>query len=97
MQLGKRLGATVYATTSTEQKAEVARRRGAAAVFLYDRGSFADRVREHTSGRGVDVVFDSDSGKPTFRDSLRATLVPKGCSSALEAWVVRCRTLIRSN
>lgn len=72
VQLGKRLGATVYATTSTEQKAEVARRRGAAAVFLYDGGSFADRVREHTSGRGVDVVFDP-IGKPTFRDSLRAT------------------------
>jgi len=72
VQLGKRLGATVYATTSTEQKAEVARRRGADAVFLYDGGRFADRAREHTSGRGVDVVFDP-IGKPTLRDSLRAT------------------------
>ena len=72
VQLGARLGATVFATTSTEAKAEVARRRGAAAAFLYDGGRFADRVRELTGGRGVDVVFDP-VGKPTFRDSLRAT------------------------
>ncbi len=72
VQLGARLGATVLATTSTEAKAEVARRRGATAVFLYEGGAFADRVREATGGRGVDVVFDP-IGRPTLRDSLRAT------------------------
>ncbi len=72
LQMGRRLGATVYATTSTEAKAEVARRRGAAAAFLYDEGHFADRVREVTDGRGVDVVFDA-IGAPTLRDSFRAT------------------------
>jgi len=71
VQLGVRLGATVYATTSSEAKAEVARKHGAAAAFLYDNGRFADTVRELTGGRGVDVVFDP-VGKPTFRDSLRA-------------------------
>jgi NADPH:quinone reductase len=72
VQLGARLGATIYATTSTEAKAEVARKRGATAAFLYDEGRFADTVRDLTGGRGVDVVFDP-IGKPTFRDSLRAT------------------------
>ena len=72
VQLGRRLGATIYATTSTEAKAEVARQRGAADAFLYDEGRFADRVREATDGRGVDVVFDA-VGAPTLRDSLRAT------------------------
>lgn len=71
VQLGARRGATVFATTSTEAKAEVARRRGAAATFLYENGGFADRVREATNGRGVDVVFDP-IGKPTLRDSMRA-------------------------
>ena len=71
VQLGARLGATVYATTSTEAKAEVARKRGATAAFLYDDGRFADKVRDLTGGRGVDVVFDP-IGKPTLRDSLRA-------------------------
>jgi NADPH2:quinone reductase len=72
VQLGVRMGATVYATTSTEAKAAVARKRGAAAVFLYDEGRFVERMRSLTGGRGVDVVFDA-VGQPTFRDSLRAT------------------------
>ncbi len=72
VQLGNRLGATVFATTSTEAKADVARQRGATAVFLYENGAFADRVRDATNGRGVDVVFDP-IGKPTLRDSMRAT------------------------
>ena len=70
IQLAKRLGATVYATTSTEQKAQVARAKGADVVVLYDR--FAERLREATGGRGVDVVFDS-IGKATLRESFRAT------------------------
>ncbi|MFC0406996.1 quinone oxidoreductase family protein [Roseomonas elaeocarpi] len=72
VQLGTRLGATVFATTSTEAKAEVARQRGAAAAFLYDDGRFAETVRDLTGGQGVDVVFDP-IGKPTLRDSFRAT------------------------
>lgn len=72
VQLGARLGATVFATTSTEAKAEAARQRGATATFLYEDGAFADRVQEATGGRGVDMVFDP-TGRPTLRDSMRAT------------------------
>jgi len=72
IQLAKRLGATVFATTSTQAKAEVARERGADFAVLYENGGFADAIRAATQGRGVDVVFDS-IGKATLRDSLRAT------------------------
>jgi NADPH2:quinone reductase len=72
VQLAKRRGVTVYATTSSEAKAEVARGHGADHVMLYDEGRFADRVREATNGRGVDVVFDA-VGRATLRDSFRAT------------------------
>ena len=72
LQIGAKLGATVYATTSTEAKAQVARDRGATEALLYDDGRFADRVRELTGGRGVDVTFDP-IGRPTLRDSMRAT------------------------
>lgn len=72
VQLGARLGATVFATTSTEAKARIVRERGAATVFLYDDGGFVDKVWEATGGRGVDVVLDP-IGKPTLRDSMRAT------------------------
>lgn len=72
IQIAKNAGARVLATTSSPDKAAVARRRGAEQVFLYDNGRFADAVREATGGQGVDVVFDS-IGKATLRDSFRAT------------------------
>ena len=72
IQLAKRMGARVLATTSTAEKADVARSRGADFVTLYDDGRFADAVREQTDGRGVDVVFDP-IGQATLRDSFRAT------------------------
>lgn len=71
IQLAKRMGARVLATTSTAEKADVARSRGADFVTLYDDGRFADAVREQTDGRGVDVVFDP-IGQATLRDSFRA-------------------------
>ena len=72
IQLAKRLGATVFATTSSQEKAQVARERGADHAVLYENGRFADAIRDATGGRGVDVVFDS-IGKATLRDSFRAT------------------------
>ena len=71
IQLAKRAGARVITTTSTEEKAAVARSRGADVAVLYDNGRFAEAVREATGGKGVDVVFDS-IGKATLRDSFRA-------------------------
>lgn len=72
IQLAKRCGAQVFATTSTPAKAAVARSRGADLAMLYDNGRFADTIRDATNGRGVDVVFDP-IGQTTLRDSLRAT------------------------
>jgi NADPH2:quinone reductase len=68
IQLAKHAGARVFATTSTNEKAEV---RGADVTLLYEDGRFADAIREATHGVGVDVVFDS-IGKATLRDSFRA-------------------------
>ena len=74
VQMAKWRGAKVFATTSTEAKAQIARQYGADHVMLYDDGRFADRIREATAGRGVDVVFDA-VGRTTLRDSFRATRV----------------------
>jgi len=72
IQLAKRTGARVLATTSSTDKVALARRRGADEVFLYDGGRFADAARDATGGQGVDVVFDA-LGRSTLRDSFRAT------------------------
>lgn len=70
VQMAAGLGATVHATASTPDKADVARRRGAS--FVWDYAAFAARVRDATEGRGVDVVFDA-IGKDTLRESFKAT------------------------
>ncbi len=75
-QVARRLGARVLTTVSTEEKAELSRRAGADRVILYTQASFADAVREETSGEGLPVVYDS-VGKITFEDSLRC-LRPRG-------------------
>jgi NADPH2:quinone reductase len=72
IQMAVALDVRVLATTGTEDKAVVARSRGAEKVFAYGDGHFADEVLEVTGGRGVDVTFDS-LGRPTLRASLRAT------------------------
>ncbi|MGI4982279.1 MAG: quinone oxidoreductase family protein [Janthinobacterium lividum] len=74
VQLAKRRGATVFATTSSPEKAAIAKARGADHVLFYEDGRFAERVRDLTDGKGVDVVFDA-VGRATLRDSFRATRV----------------------
>jgi NADPH:quinone reductase len=76
VQMASRLGARVIGTTSTEEKAALARAAGAEEIVLYTRESFLERTRAFTGGKGVDVVYDS-VGRTTFDDSLRA-LRPRG-------------------
>jgi len=70
IQVARLLGATVYATAGSEEKAELARSIGAQDVILHRRTDFADAVRRLTARRGVDVVIES-VGADTFERSLR--------------------------
>ena len=70
IQLAKNLGATVFTTVSTPEKADIARSRGADHCILYRDTDFREGVMELTSGKGVDVVYDS-VGKTTIADSIR--------------------------
>ena len=67
-------GGRVIATTSTDEKAELAREAGAADVIGYD--GFTERVKELTAGIGADVVYDG-VGAATFDESL-GSLRPRG-------------------
>ncbi|KAI0795394.1 NAD(P)-binding protein [Abortiporus biennis] len=64
-QLAKLRGATVIGTTSTPEKAEIAKANGADHVILYKQEDTAKRVLEITNGEGVDVVYDG-VGKDTY-------------------------------
>lgn len=72
----KMRGARVIGTTSTPEKAAVARDAGCDDVILYTESDFEAEVKKITSGRGVDVVYDS-VGKDTFEKSLNC-LRPRG-------------------
>jgi NADPH2:quinone reductase len=76
IQMAKQLGARVFTTVSTEEKAALARHAGADEVILYTQEDFTAKVREFTGGAGVPVVYDS-VGKTTFDGSL-ACLQPRG-------------------
>jgi NADPH2:quinone reductase len=71
-QVVKMRGGRVIGTTSTDEKAELARRAGADEVIRYD--GFPERVRELTGGRGVAVVYDG-VGRATFEGSLESLRV----------------------
>jgi NADPH2:quinone reductase len=70
-QMGKRAGARVIGTTSTQEKAALARAAGAEEVILYTDADFEAEARRLTDGKGVSVVYDS-VGKDTFEKSLRS-------------------------
>jgi len=76
VQMAKMLGARVFGTVSTEEKARVARDHGADEAILYTQQDFEAEVKRLTGGRGVDVVYDS-VGKTTFDKSLNS-LRPRG-------------------
>jgi len=70
------LGAKVIGTVGSEEKAELAKKNGCDHVILYREEDVPARVREITSGRGVDVAYDSVGGA-TFMGSLDS-LRPRG-------------------
>lgn len=63
-QLAKSRGATVIGTTSTDEKAALAKQNGADHVIIYRRENTVQRVLEITNGEGVHAVFDG-VGKDT--------------------------------
>ena len=75
-QIAKMRGASVIGTVSTEAKAKLAREAGADEVILYTTQDFEAEGKRLTSGRGVQVVYDS-VGKTTFEKGL-SCLAPRG-------------------
>ena len=71
IQIAKLRGATVLATVGSEEKAELARQRGADHVILYRQADFREEVMKITGSKGVDVVYDA-VGKDTIEKSIRS-------------------------
>ena len=71
VQCAKLRGAKVIGTAGSEEKAAIARERGADHVILYRQQDFREEVMRLTGGKGVDVVYDA-VGKDTISRSIRS-------------------------
>lgn len=94
------LGAVVIGTAGSDEKAAIARAAGCAEVILYRREDVAQRVRDITGGRGVEVVYDG-VGRDTFAGSLAslgrcAHLVNFGQASGPVAPLTMAELAVRS-
>jgi NADPH:quinone reductase-like Zn-dependent oxidoreductase len=92
IRIAKHLGATVYATSRTEEKRRRAIEIGADAAF--DSSDFSKAVRE-ASGGGVDVVFEH-VGAATIAESMRSAalggrIVTCGSTSGVKAEIMMPR------
>ena len=71
IQLAKQAGATVISTASSDEKLEGLKEFGLDHGINYATESFAERARELTDGRGVDLILDSVGGQ-TLADGVGA-------------------------
>ncbi len=76
IQMAKLLGAEVFTTVGTEEKAELARAAGADHTIMYRDVDFADAITDIAGPRPLDVVYDG-VGKSVFERSL-TVLRPRG-------------------
>ena len=76
VRFAKHLGAEVYATASSAEKLEVAKKQGADHLINYRTEDFAKSIVSDTNGYGVDVVMDSVGGR-IFRKGWKL-LAPMG-------------------
>src|SRR6266850_2153334 len=76
VQMAKKIGARVIATTGTEEKAKLAREAGVDEIILYTQSDFEAETKRLTDGKGVHVIYDG-VGKTTFDRDLNV-LRPRG-------------------
>jgi len=70
VEIGRKIGATVIATASSEDKLAITREYGADHTILSTDEDLRDQVLARTNGRGADVVYDPVGGD-LFTQSLR--------------------------
>jgi NADPH:quinone reductase-like Zn-dependent oxidoreductase len=85
LEIVRRIGATAWVTSHTDEKLALARGLGAENVINYATGDVGKEIRARTGKRGVDVVFDT-VGEATWAQSLgalgrRGRLVTCGATS----------------
>ncbi|MBL6946387.1 MAG: NAD(P)H-quinone oxidoreductase [Rhodospirillales bacterium] len=68
IQIAKAMGATVFATASTDEKCEVCKTLGADRAINYRTEDYVEIVKEETPNRGADVILDMIGGEYVQRN-----------------------------
>ena len=68
IQLARAMGSRVWATAGSDEKCKVCLELGAERAINYRAQDFVEQVREHTGGRGVDVLLDMVAGDYVSRE-----------------------------
>jgi len=76
VQIGKAMGAHVIAAASSDEKLHLAKSQGADELINYSNVNLKDAIREHTDGKGANVIYDPVGGE-LFDASVRA-MAPNG-------------------
>ncbi|MBS2001686.1 MAG: quinone oxidoreductase [Candidatus Obscuribacterales bacterium] len=71
VQWAKHLGARVFGTVSSEEKAQAAKEAGADEIIFYNKENFAEATKRLTNEKGVELIIDG-VGKSTFAKNLEA-------------------------
>jgi NADPH:quinone reductase len=65
IQMATALGSTVYVTAGSDEKCQFCEQLGAAKAINYKTENFAERIKELTNGKGVNVILDMVGGDYT--------------------------------
>lgn len=76
IQLARRVGAEVFTTVSTTEKAQIASEAGATHVINYAETDFVEAIEQMAGDRALDVIYDG-VGEATFQKGL-TLLRPRG-------------------
>lgn len=68
IQMASALGNTVYATAGTDEKCRACEALGARRAINYRNEDFAEVIKAHTAGQGVDVILDMVGGSYAPRE-----------------------------
>jgi NADPH:quinone reductase len=88
VQLAKLQGATVIATSSSDEKLKLAKANGADKTVNYSIANWSDEVKNATDGIGVDIAFEMVGGS-VYNETVKSLakggqLIVYGCASGIQ-------------
>ncbi len=91
VQLAKLNGAKVIATSSSDEKLNVAKANGADEIINYSNPNWSEKVKQINDGKGVDIAFEMVGGE-VYNETIKSLaqgghLIVYGCASGVQGHI----------